>query len=126
MVRSRNSQVGLSFFGWFLVLIAIGTVASVVVRLTPHYLEFRTIATVVEGLARDQDITKMSKSRIVQALRKRLEINSIRGFDYRNHLKLTRKREMTVITVAYEVREHLFGNVDVVLNFERSFERKTG
>ncbi|MEJ2131581.1 MAG: DUF4845 domain-containing protein [Gammaproteobacteria bacterium] len=39
---------------------------------------------------------------------------------------MTRTREMTVITVAYEVREHLFGNVDVVLNFERSFERKTG
>ncbi len=64
----------------------------------------------------------MSKAQLVQMLRKRFEINNVRGFDFRNHLKMSRTRSGTTITVAYETREHLIANVDIVLNFERSFE----
>ena len=126
MMRSRQSQLGLSFVGWFLVLMAVGGIASVFVRMAPHYLEFRTIVSVMESLDRDEDITSMSKAQLVKQLRKRFEINNVRGFDFRNHLKLSRTRNVRTVTVAYDVREHLFGNIDVVLNFHRDFEKGGG
>lgn len=124
-MRTRKSQLGLSFVGWFLVLMAVGGVASMGVRLIPHYLEFQTIVSVIEGVNRDEDITRMSKAQLVQELRKRFKINSIRGFDFRNHLKVSRTRAVVVITVSYEVREHLFGNADIVLKFERAFKTRS-
>ncbi len=126
MMRSRQSQLGLSFVGWFLVLMAVGGIASVFVRMAPHYLEFRTIVSVMESLDRDEDITSMSKAQLVKQLRKRFEINNVRGFDFRNNLKLSRTRNVRTVTVAYEEREHLFGNIDVVLNFHRDFEKGGG
>ncbi|MEE8043115.1 MAG: DUF4845 domain-containing protein, partial [Pseudomonadales bacterium] len=90
------------------------------------YLEFRTIVSVMESLDRDEDITSMSKAQLVKQLRKRFEINNVRGFDFRNNLKLSRTRNVRTVTVAYEVREHLFGNIDVVLNFHRDFEKGGG
>ena len=126
MMRSRQSQRGLSFVSWFLVLIIVASLASVIVRLTPHYLEFRTIVSVMESLDGEEDITSMSKAQLVKQLRKRFEINNVRGFDFRNHLKLSRTRNVRTVTVAYEVREHLFGNIDVVLNFHRDFEKGGG
>lgn len=121
-MRSRKSQLGLSFIGWFLVLMAVGGTASICVRLIPHYLEFRTIVSVIESVNREEDITQMSKARLVQHLRKRFSINNVRGFDFRNNLKLSRKRDVTTVTVAYEVREHLIANADVVLKFDRSID----
>ncbi len=126
MMRSRQSQRGLSFVSWFLVLIIVASLASVIVRLTPHYLEFRTIVSVMESLDGEEDITAMTKAQLVQQLRRRFEINSIRGFDFRNHLKLSRTRNLRIVTVGYEVREHVFGNMDVVLNFEETFQKRGG
>ena len=126
MMRSRQSQLGLSFVGWFLVLMAVGGIASVFVRMAPHYLEFRTIVSVMESLDRDEDITSMSKAQLVKQLRKRFEINNVRGFDFRNDLKMSRTRNVRTVTVAYDVREHLFGNIDVVLNFHQDFEKGGG
>jgi len=126
MMQSRQSQLGLTFVAWFLVLMAVGGVAAVFVRMIPHYLEFRTIVSVMQSLDRDEDITSMTKAKLVQQLRKRFEINNVRGFDFRNHLKLSRTRNRKTVTVAYEVREHLFANIDVVLNFHESFEKGGG
>ena len=125
-MRSRQSQLGLTFVAWFLVLLIIGSIASVIVRMAPHYMQFRTIVSVIERVSRDEDITSMTKTQLVRTLRKRFEINNVRGFDFRNHLKLVRARDLMTVTVAYEVREHLVANVDVVLNFEQSIENRGG
>lgn len=116
----RRYQSGLSVMAWLLVLMGIGAVAMLTVRLAPHYIDFQTLVTVVEGLP-SQSVHTMSKTEIREIMLKRMKINNIRDLDVRTILEIDRKRDGTTLILHYERRESLVYNVDLVLTFDRRF-----
>ena len=114
-------QRGLSAMGTLVVLIVIVAAITLTLKLAPHYIDFYTMRSVIEGLPA-QEVRTMSRTNLHEMIQKRFKINNLRDFKIRDIIDLDRSREGTVLVVKYERREHLFFNVDVVLTFEKRYE----
>lgn len=112
-----------SFMGWFLVVAVILGIASIVVRLAPYYIDHGTMRSILEEMVADDRIAGESSAEFKRTFIKRLELNNIREFEVDDALAVEAKSGTLVVELNYEVREPLFGNADVILTFEESFER---
>lgn len=114
-------QRGLSAMGALLVLIVLVAGVTVTLKLAPHYIDFYTVQSVIEGLP-ENDVRTMPRAALSDNLKKRFKINNLRDFDIRDIITLDRSREGTVLEISYERREHLFLNIDVVISFHKRYE----
>ena len=126
MIISRMSsparrQGGLSALSALAALLAIVAVITVTLKLAPHYIDFFTMRSVIQGLPANE-VRSMSRTALNEMLQKRFKINNLRDFDIRDIIDLDRSREGTVLELKYERREHLIYNVDVVISFEERYE----
>ena len=116
-------QRGMSKWGWLFVLAVVGGGMTAALRLGPHYIDFQIVQSVIDRLPTADVHGTMSRSQITEHFKKQFRIESFRK-PLREILTIERDREQTVVDISYEVREHLFYNVDVVLVFSerRTFE----
>lgn len=112
-----------SFMGWFLVIVAVLGVASMVIRFVPHYIDHRTIRGVIQDMVEDDRIARSNANEFRRTLGQRLQMNNIREFDIPEAVTVEARAGDLTVELAYEVREPLFGNADIVLTFEERFER---
>ena len=115
-----SRQQGLSRWGWLLFIALLVGAATVVLRIAPHYLDFRMVQEVAKRLPADEVHNAMSRQQITNHFKKQFRVENFR-VPLRDMLKIERTRDNTTVTVAYEIREHLFYNVDVVLVFDEQY-----
>lgn len=111
---------GITVLGLVATILAAASIVTVGLRLGPHYIDFRTIDSVMRGLPSTQ-IHEMTKSQIREMLTKRYKINNIRDLNLREVVAIERQKEQTTITVDYEIREPLVYNVDALLTFSETY-----
>lgn len=111
-----RKQRGLSKWGWLVFIGLLVTAASGVLRLGPHYIDFRVVQDVLNRLPAGEVHGEMSRTQINDHFKKQFRVENFR-IPLKEMLKVERDREQTVINIDYEIREHLFYNVDVVLVF---------
>ncbi len=121
MMSGPRRQRGMALAQLMILILIVGGTATVAIRTIPHYIDFYTMVSVVEALPENQ-VHVMSKQKIRDSLQKRFKINNIREFDLNKIVAIERKRGATALTLEYEIREHLFYNVDVVLSFTKRFD----
>ena len=110
----------MSMLGLVFVVMIVASAVTLALRLGPHYIDFRTIDSVMQGLPATQ-IHQMSKSEIREMLLKRYKINNIRDLNLREVVAIERKKDQTDIVVDYEIREPLVYNVDALLTFSETY-----
>lgn len=122
-MRTIAKQQGLSAWGALAALgIAVAAI-TLVLRLGPHYIDWQTMKSVIDGLPPDK-VHTMSKEEIRDTLQKRFKINSLRDFDLREIIIIERQKAGTTLLVQYERREPIVANVDAVLTFSERYEYK--
>ncbi|MEM1432805.1 MAG: DUF4845 domain-containing protein [Pseudomonadota bacterium] len=121
--RLRHGVRGLGLWGYVGLLLGVAVVVTLVLRLAPHYMNFQTVQTVVEGLG-EESPHQLSKRQINEMLVKRFKINSLYDLKPKDILEVKRGKDQTVVAVDYEVREPLVANADVILRFQREFAFK--
>lgn len=114
--KSPAKQLGMSMWGWLFVAIVMGTVITSVLRLGPHYIDFRIVQSVSDRLPAATLHKEMSRAKILEHYKKQFRIEGFR-IPLKDMMSVERNREQTVVDINYEVREHLFFNIDVVLVF---------
>lgn len=119
--RSRARQRGLTAMGGLLALVLIVSGITLTLKLAPHYIDFYTLESVLDGLPAD-DVRTMSRPALHEMLQKRFKINNLRDFEIRDIITLDRSREGTVLELKYERREHILFNIDVVITFEKRYD----
>lgn len=117
----RHDQRGMTAIGWMLVLGLIAFFTLITLRLVPLYIEFGKVASVLEALPNESGIQGMPRSEIITIVTKRFDVNDVRNVDPKL-VKVSKEKGKTVISIAYERREHLVSNVDVVASFEKQVE----
>lgn len=117
----RRRQRGLTAIGGLAVLLLIVSGVTLTLKLAPHYLDYYTLQSVLEGLPASE-VRTMSRTSLRDTLKKRFKINNLRDFEISDIITLDRSRDGTVLLLKYERREHLLFNVDVVLTFEKRYE----
>lgn len=124
MARARaRRQAGMSGSGWFMVIIIVMGAASIGMRLIPHYMQHDSIDGLIRDLLEQPDLAGMNGAKIRRELTQMMKINNIRDFDLRDKLEVQKGAGTLEMDFKYEVREHMFWNVDVVLSFEERYEK---
>jgi len=118
----KRHQSGLSIWGWLVFVALIALAGSVALRIGPHYFDFRMVQGVLERLPESDVHDDMSRADITKFFKKQFRVENFK-IPVKDLLRVERDLRSTTIHVEYEIREHLFFNIDAVLTFseQRSF-----
>ncbi|HEB97056.1 MAG TPA: DUF4845 domain-containing protein [Sedimenticola thiotaurini] len=116
-----DRQRGMTGVGWLTVLALIGFFAMLILKLAPVYMEHYSVKTVLASLKEEPLITTRSVAEVRRLLKKRLTINGV--YDMKKEaMKIKKEGGVMRVRIAYEVRKHMVGNVDVVISFDDQVE----
>jgi hypothetical protein len=116
MKLSLRRQRGIGLIGVLFYLVIGGFFLTIAAKLGPHYIEYLTIRSVMQGLTEDPTLVEASKKTIADKIGSRLYIDDVRGLDMKA-FKYKKTPDGYRVILDYNVQEHLFSNVDVVLTF---------
>jgi phosphotransferase system IIB component len=120
-MKKWHHQKGMTAIGWMLVLGLIAFFTLITLRMVPLYLEFGKVASTLESLKEQPNITQLTKSEIIKIVRKRFDINDVDNVDPKR-IKISKDKGVMKVGINYERREHLVGNVDIVAIFDKHIE----
>jgi len=112
-----SRQRGMGVTGWLLLILIFGSALTIGLKLIPAYMDHRTIANVLDSLTTQSGLGDQRLDRIQGTIERRLKVNNIREFDFENNMSIARDNDGVIVTVDYEVRVDLMGNVDLVADF---------
>ncbi|HET8818138.1 MAG TPA: DUF4845 domain-containing protein [Xanthomonadaceae bacterium] len=115
----KRNQGGLTLIGFVIVLAVVGVFAYCGMKLFPMYSEYYSVKQALKGLAAEPGIANKDPAKVKDLLFRRLYVSYAENVKP-NNVKITRDGQGYVITVKYEVRRELIGNLDVVGKFEAS------
>lgn len=116
----RRHQQGMGLSGLLFIFVLVAFVAVVLLRAGPAYMSYLTLRSAMNSVAESPEPISGGKATIMDLINRRLEINDVRGIDPKS-FKIQKTSDKTYdVQVAYERREHLFGNIDVVLTFDHA------
>lgn len=114
-----HRQRGLTIWGWLYVLATLGVILMVGIKATPIYLNNYDIRGTLEWAANQPELRNASTFDIQRRIQRRFDsgyVSNIKGTD----IKVKRISNGRRLSVTYEVREPLFGNVTLLFHFEES------
>jgi len=116
-----HHQKGMTAIGWLLVLGLIAFFTLITLRLIPGYLEFAKVTAVLESLQEEPGVTRMAKTEIIRLIGKRFDVNDVYQVDPKQ-VKVAKEKGVLKVSINYERREHVIGNIDVITTFEKKIE----
>lgn len=120
-ILGLQRQAGISMFGWLCVLCAVAFGLSIAMKIVPHYMDHNSIVAVIDGMSPEL-WRGTNKKRMHEAVDKGLKVNNIRSVKSADVLKIDRNQMVTKLALDYEIRENLFGNIDVVMVFKKDYQ----
>ena len=119
----RKNQQGTSYIGILLGIIAAAFLLKIIVAVAPLYIDDRMMNQQMAEQVKNSpaDITP---AKFVTEVGKRFEMNNIRETKFSDIATVTTKDGLQV-TKKYEVRKNFMLNIDLVLTFEKSFDKRS-
>ena len=124
MDHHPSRQTGMTLIGFLLTFVLIGFFTVLVLKLAPIYLEHFKVVTSLNSLKKEPDLGAKTKDEILTMLQKRWDINAIDHVSAKD-VKIAKQGGHVKIQVAYEVVEHIMGNVDALVYFDDAIEAGT-
>jgi hypothetical protein len=103
---------GVSVLGWMIIGIVAITFGSAAIKTIPAYLEFNTVKGAINSVLMDPKVALKSEMELLSDIDKRFNINNVTAISS-SDLRFAREGARVTISVDYEVRENLFGNLDL-------------
>jgi hypothetical protein len=114
-----KKQAGMTLIGSLLVAAALVLAAIVAMKVVPAYIEYFSVKTVLHGLAKEP-LSAMTKQEIMNAFDKRTDTAYIDVISSKDLMIEKDSSGGTVVSVDYEVRKPIMGNVSVLIDFHAS------
>lgn len=115
--KDLRLQKGVSKFGLLMLFILIAGFLTFGLKVAPFYVDHNMIAVICEELIENGNAASMSQSDVRERVSNSLRINNIDGFDI-SDIKMRKVNDLPVITIAYERRVNIAGNLDVFASFD--------
>jgi hypothetical protein len=117
-----NSQRGVTFIGWLLLLVPIALLVYVGIRLTPIYLNyFRVVRSLDQVAADTRAEPQVNPTAVRSALEKRFDIEYI-DHPTAKEIDIHRDGDRWVAVVDYEDVAPLFANVSILAQFNKQVD----
>ncbi len=118
---SIRKQRGMTALGWILIILLGIFFALVGLKLFPIYRDSMYISSVLKDLSVEPEARSMSPSELTSTILKRLDINSVYNIQ-REDIFVEKNGDSKIVSIEYEVRTPLMGNIDLVVYFDKSVE----
>ena len=112
----KRAQGGMTLIGFLIVLAVVGLFAYIGMKLFPMYSEFYAVKQALKGLSAEPGIANTDPAKIQDLFFRRLYISYAENVKADN-VKIERVDGGWNMSVDYEVRKPLMGNLDVVGKF---------
>jgi hypothetical protein len=102
--------------GWLIVLALIGFFVLLALRMVPAYLEYQKVVSTFNAMEKESGYS--SAGAIRKDIERRFDVsfvNSISATD----VEIKPQGSNYSVTASYEAREHVAGNIYVVMDFEK-------
>jgi len=119
VTRLGKRQKGMSTIGLIAIIGIFGMFVVTFFTLFPMYYGNFKVKSVLEKLQQDSEIDPKSKQAIWESMKKRLYVDEVRNIT-RENVEMERKDGKTTVTVAYEIRDNLIGNLFIGATFSDS------
>jgi len=115
-VSLRNAQRGITTISLALILGILAFFVLIALTLIPVYLENYNVAQKLKTLKSDPKVANMTDSQIMDTLFKRFSIDNVTSV-LEDDVLISKAGNLTEVSIEYEVRKTLVGNIDVVVSF---------
>jgi hypothetical protein len=120
-MRSLARQKGMTGIGWLIVLGLIGFFVLLALKMVPVYLEYYKVVSTLESIAKESGYE--SPREIRDLLERRFDISYVSTITHKDVIIKSAGRNFN-IRAKYDAREHLFGNVSVMMSFDKQVVAK--
>lgn len=117
-MNALRSQHGLSLVGGLVLLVAVSLVTIAGLRVGPHYMDYWAIRKAMDKASTDPTVKVGDAEEYFDYVGRSLQVNNIRDLDLKKALNITEQQGGLLARLAYERREHLLGNIDLVVTFD--------
>ena len=117
-MHSLNRQKGMTAIGWLIVLALIGFFVLLALRMVPAYMEYYKVVSTLESLEEETGWTDVSPQAIRRLLERRFDISYVQSITPRQ-VSIKPVGAYYNVSAKYSAREHLVGNVSVVMEFHK-------
>jgi hypothetical protein len=130
-MRELRRQRGVTLSGLIFACVFIGVVAVLAMRLFPLYNEKLKVDSAMENVAAQPNAATMTKTDVVRAMLRNFEVSDVDRFDTPTLSKVLtveteRDSRDKVVNVQYEIRGPLFGQLDIVLKYDKTVTLAAG
>lgn len=112
----RQAQ-GMTLIGFMIVLALVLFAAYLGIKLVPVYLNHYSVVTEMRSIAAEPGSANLPPQTIRRNLMTRFDVSYVRHV--RPEDIRVERGQGTNLIVSYEVQEHLIGNIDALIRFER-------
>ena len=120
---NTKNQQGISALGIMTAILVGSFVFICGYKMIPAYYDNFLIRKALKSLVDKGtgDVSELSKEQAQRELNNFYMMNSIDG-PKTKALRVKRFKEKSIYDISYEVREHLFGNIEIVMTFENQLD----
>ena len=118
-MRSMHRQKGVTAIGWLIILGLIGFFTLLTLKMAPAYMEYYKVVSSLESLEEESGLS--SPADIRRLLNRRFNISYVESINERD-VQIRSAGPLFKVTAKYESRVHLFGNVYVVMAFNKQVQ----
>lgn len=118
-MRSLHKQKGVTAIGWLIILGLIGFFTLLTLKMSPAYMEYYKVVSALESLEKEPGL--QSPADIRRLLNRRFNISYVETINEKD-VKITSAGKYFRVTAKYDSRVHLFGNVYVVMAFNKQVQ----
>jgi len=102
--------------------------ALLILKLFPVYMEKFKVDAAMEYVANQPGAADKKSNEISRGIARNLDVNGVNRItesNFKDYGKVTRdKQKNKVLTMKYEIRATLFGDLDIVLNYDKTVTLK--
>jgi len=112
-----KNQQGLTLISWVVVIIFLLFQGVIAMNIIPVYLTDSSVKKIMEELPNDARAMETTTKGLKALVAKRLNINSVYSVKP-EHIKIKKGRGENIVTIEYEPRGKLIGNLEYIVHFE--------
>ena len=116
MLKTPKSQQGMTAIGMAMILALCGFVLVILVKLFPAYMEGFKISSSLQGLTSDNRVEGASDAKVKDLILKKLQVDDVDDVKA-EHIKIVTSGSKRTVSIEFEKRVPMMGNVDAVVKF---------
>ena len=121
MTMTPVRQRGMTTMGLVLVLAMVAFFVLIGLKLYPIYYDSFKVGAALDSLKSDPALVGKTSAEVVDRLMKRLGIDNVDHVE-KSDVTVEKSGKGIRVTVDYEARKNIIGNVDVVVSFDKAVE----